>query len=135
MNLDSNELPHVIVGACMEVHRHLGPGLVADAYKGCLGLELRMKELVVKQDQAVQVSYKDHWINCGFTLDFVIEDLIVVSVLAVEEFLPIHKDTMKNYLRLTGYETGMLINFNVKDMRSGVKRIIVSGSEPQMRYK
>jgi GxxExxY protein len=135
LNLDSNELPHVIVGACMEVHRHLGPGLVVDAYKGCLGLELRMKELIFKQDQTVQVSYKDHWINCGFTLDFVVEDLVVVSVLAVEEFLPIHKDTMKNYLRLTGYETGMLINFNVKDMRAGVKRIIVSGSEPQMRYK
>ena len=119
----------------MEVHRHLGPGLVAEAYKGCLGLELRMKEIVFKQDQAVQVSYKDHWIDCGFTLDFVIEDLVVVSVFAVEDFLPIHKDTMKNYLRLTGYETGMLINFNVKDLRMGVKRIIVSGSEPQLRYK
>ena len=134
MNLDSNELPHIVVGACMEVHRHLGPGLVAEAYKNCLGLEMRMKELVIKQDQPVQVSYKGTWMDCGFTLDFIIEDLIVLTVLAAD-FKPIDKETMKNYLRLTGYETGLLINFNVKDMRNGVKRIIVSGSEPQVRYQ
>ena len=118
----------------MEVHRHLGPGLVAEAYKACFALELRMKELMFKQDVPVQVSYKDHWVDCGFTLDFVVEDLIVVSVLSVEDFAPIHKETMKNYLRLTGFETGLLINFNVKDLRTGVKRIIVSGAEPKVRY-
>lgn len=135
MNLDSNELPHIVVGACMEVHRHLGPGLVPEAYRKCLALEMRMKELVFTQDQPVQVSYKGIWVDCGFTLDFVVEELIVVTVLAVEDFRPIDKETMKNYLRLTGYETGLLINFNVKDLRSGVKRIIVSGSEPKVRYQ
>jgi GxxExxY protein len=109
--------------------------LVAAAYKNCLGFEMRMKELAIKQDLPVQVSYKGNWVDCGFTLDFVVEDLIVVTVLAADEFLEIDKETMKNYLRLTGYETGFLINFNVKEMRSGVKRIIVSGSEPQVRYQ
>ena len=135
MNLDSNELPHIIVGAAMEVHRHLGQGLMAQAYKACLAQELRMKEIVFKQDQAVQVSYKGQWVDCGFNMDFVVEDLIVVTVLSQEDFLPGDKEKMKNYLKLTGYETGLIVNFNVKDLRKGIKRIIVSGSEPRVRYK
>ena len=135
MNLDSNELPHVIVGASMEVHRHLGEGLMAQAYKACLAHELKMKEIVFKQDQAVQVSYKGQWVDCGFTMDFVVEDMIVVTVLSEDDFRPADKERMKNYLKLTGYETGIIINFNVSDLRKGIKRIIVSGSEPKVRYK
>jgi GxxExxY protein len=135
VKLDSQELPHVVVGACMEVHKHLGPGLVREAYKQCLAQELRMKELVFEQDQTVQVSYKGHWVDCGFTMDFVVEDMIIIEVQSVDSLLPIHKERLKSYLKLTGYETGFLVNFNVEQLRTGIKRLIVSSSEPKLRYK
>ena len=135
LNLDNNELPHVIIGACMEVHRTLGPGLMVEAYRAALAHELRMREIIFQRDRRVEVAYKGAWIDCGFDIEFLIENLIIVHVHAVDELLPLHKERMKSYLKLTGYETGLIINFNTSDLRKGVKRIIVSSSEPTVRYK
>lgn len=135
MNLDRQELPHIIVGACMEVHRHLGPGLNAEAYKECLGHELRMREVMFVRDHKVDICYKERWVEGVCRLDFLIENEVVVDVGSSDGLRETDKSRMRNYLRLTGYEVGLLINFNVINLRDGIKRIIVSESAPALRYK
>lgn len=135
MKLDVHELPHVVAGSCLEVHRHLGPGLDAASYQACLAHELRMREILFQQDAPMTISYKGMAVAGTTTLDFVVENLIVIQVMAVDELLPVHKEALKNHLRLTGYETGFLVNFNVAHLReNGLKRIIVSSSEPKLPF-
>lgn len=135
MKLDVHELPHVVAGSCLEVHRHLGPGLDFSCYKACLAHELRMREIMFRLDAPMTINYKGMEVAGGATLDFVVEDLIVIQVLAVEALLPVHKEVLKNHLRLTGFETGFLVNFNVSHLReNGLKRIIVSSSEPKLPF-
>jgi GxxExxY protein len=134
MNLDSQELPHVIVGACMEVHRHLGPGLNALAYKECLAHELRMREILFVRERKVDLCYKERWLEGVCQLDFVIEDQVVLDI-HDSPLIEDHKVKMRNYLRLSGYEVGILLNFNVGNIRDGIKRIIVAKDAPALRYK
>src|SRR5688572_30294830 len=84
VNLDPQELPHLIVGACMEVHRHLGPGLMVDAYTDCLALELRMKEIIFQRDTSLGFTYKGQKVETGIKVDFLVEKSVIVSVEAVE---------------------------------------------------
>ncbi|CAN5169931.1 hypothetical protein BH23VER1_BH23VER1_14400 [soil metagenome] len=136
MNLDRHELPHVVVGSCMEVHRHLGPGLEASAYRACLIHELRMREIVFEVDRPLLINYKGHELASAAMLELVVEGQILVVVKSVDELKPIHKDQMMNHLRLSGMETGFLVNFNVPHLRSkGLKRIIVSSSAPSLPYQ
>jgi GxxExxY protein len=135
VNLDPQELPHLIVGACMEVHRHLGPGLMAEAYRDCLAVELRMKEIVFMRNAPLPFVYKGQRVDSGVTADFLVEKSVIISVDAVEEFTPAHKNRLKNQLRLSGYEVGLLVNFNVDNMRDGVKRIIVAEQPPVLHYR
>jgi GxxExxY protein len=134
MNLNHQELPHIIVGACMEVHRHLGPGLPAEVYKECLAHELRMREIVFTRDFKVDVCYKERWIEGAGRLDFLVEEQVVVDIhdsLLREE----HKIKLQNFLRLTGFEVGIMVNFNVANLRDGIKRIIVAKEAPPLRYR
>ena len=134
MNLNHQELPHIIVGACMEVHRHLGPGLPADVYKECLAHEFRMREIVFVRDFKVDVCYKERWIEGAGSLHFLIEEKIVLDI----HDAPLtedHKIKLRNYLRLTGYEVGLMVNFNVLNLRDGIKRIIVAKDAPALRYR
>jgi GxxExxY protein len=135
MNLDRQELPHIIVGACMEVHRHLGPGLLPDAYKDCLAHELRMKEVVFVRDHKVDVCYKERWVSGVCTLDFLVEEMVVVDIHSSPSLTDQDKVRLRNYLRLTGFEIGLLINFNVANLREGIRRIIVADDAPALRYK
>lgn len=135
MKLDVNELPHVVVGSCMEVHRALGPGLPVEVYKECLARELRMKEVFFERDKTLPISYKGEELESSLTIDFLVEKMILVKVRAVDELKEIHKEEVNNYLRMSRMETGFLINFNVKDLRQGIKRLIVSSEEPAMRYR
>ena len=135
MNLDPQELPHLIVGACMEVHRHLGPGLMVEAYSDCLALELRMKEIIFQRDTSLGFNYKGQKVETGIKVDFLVEKSVVVCVEAVENFTPAHKNRLKSLLRLTGYEVGLLVNFNVDNLRDGVKRIIVAEQPPVLHYR
>lgn len=134
MKLDDQEIPHILVGACMEVHRHLGPGLNAVAYKECLAHELRMRELIFVRDYKVDICYKERWVEGVCLLDFLVEERVIVSIhdTALTED---HKAKLRNYLRLTGFEVGLLMNFNVTNLRDGIKRIIVSKEAPVLRYK
>jgi GxxExxY protein len=135
MELSKEELPHVIIGACMEVHKHLGPALHVEAYKECLAFELRMREIIFQRDVPLSFSYKSHSVHCSTTLDFVVEDLMILKVEAIDELLPMHKQTLNSYLRLTQFESGFLINFSVAKLREGIKRLIVSQEEPGVPYK
>lgn len=119
----------------MEVHRHLGPGLMVEAYRDCLALELRMKEIVFQRDAALPFTYKGVRVETGISVDFLIEKSVVLTVQAVDAFTNDHKNRLKNLLRLTGYEVGLLVNFNVDNLRDGVKRIIVSEQPPALHYR
>jgi len=135
VSLDPQELPHLIVGACMEVHRHLGPGLEAAVYRDCLAAELRMKEIVFARDTPLPFNYKGKRIESGLRVDFLVENSVVVAVEAVDTLEPRHKNHLKNLLRLTGYEVALLVNFNVDNLRDGVKRLIVSEKPPALHYR
>jgi GxxExxY protein len=135
VSLDPQELPHLIVGACMEVHRHLGPGLAAEVYRDCLAAELRMKEIIFQRDTPLPFTYKGQRIEAGLRVDFLIEKSVVLSVEAVDDLEAAHKNRLKNLLRLTGYEVGLLVNFNVDNLRDGVKRIIVAEKPPALHYR
>ena len=119
----------------MEVHRHLGRGLDARIYRECLAAELRMKEIIFQRDATLPILYKNARIESGIKIDFIIEKTTLLSIDAVESLTPEHKQKMRNELRLTGYEIGLLINFDVENMRDGIKRIIVSEAPPVLRYR
>lgn len=134
MELTKEELPHVIVGAAMEVHKHLGPGLNASAYAECLAFELRMREILFQRDVALKIDYKGHQLDGAAVIGFIIEDLMIVKVIADEKIQSIDKTTLSNFLRLTGLESGFVINFNVEKLRDGIKRMIVSKDVPSIPY-
>jgi GxxExxY protein len=119
----------------MEVHRHLGPGLMPEAYRDCLALELRMKEIVFLRDTTLPFFYKGQKVESGIKADFLVEKSVIVTVESVDGFTVWHKNRLKNQLRLTGYEVGLLVNFNVDNMRDGVKRIIVAEQPPMLHYR
>jgi GxxExxY protein len=135
MQLTKEELPHIIIGACMEVHKNLGTGMGVDAYKDCLGIEFRMREIFFDRDQQLCFDYKGHRVESAATLDFVVENLIVLSIVTAEKLEPCHHNTLNNYLRLTGIEIGLLVNFNAEKLRDGIKRLIVSSDQPQLHYR
>ena len=118
----------------MEVHRQLGPGLMAEAYRECLALELRMREIIFQRDHPLPIGYKGHRVDSAVRVDFFVENCVIVST-SLPDLGEAHKEHMKNVLRLTGIETGLLVNFNVANLRDGVKRIIVSDLPPALHYQ
>jgi GxxExxY protein len=134
VKLDAQELPHLIIGACMEVHRHLGPGLMAEAYRDCLALELRMREIIFHRDHPLPIAYKGHLVDGAVRVDFLVEGSVIITT-TPPDLGEATKQHMKNVLRLTGVETGLLVNFNVDNLRDGVKRIIVSELPPALHYQ
>lgn len=136
MSLNAQDLPHIIVGTLMEVHKELGPGLGQEAYKVCLAHELRMKEILFKKDYPVAIDYKGIKVPTAFTIDFVVESSIALHVYAVDSLEQEHKNIMKNHLQLSGLEMGFLVNFNALELRKGgLKRLIVSDQEPDLHWK
>ncbi|HLV95863.1 MAG TPA: GxxExxY protein [Candidatus Acidoferrales bacterium] len=113
-----------IIGAAIEVHRHLGPGLLESAYQVCLAHELREAGLNVEEQKSLPVVYRDVKLDCGYRLDLVVEDSVVVEIKAVEHLVPIHDAQLFSYLRLSGKRAGLLINFHVRVLKNGLKRIV-----------
>src|SRR5689334_19627153 len=102
-----------IIGAAIEVHRQLGPGLLESAYEACLAFELLQCEFKIEQQKPLPVVYKNIKLDCGYRLDLVVENSVVLEIKAVEHLLPIHDAQLLSYLRLTGMNVGLLINFHV----------------------
>ena len=113
-----------IIGAAIEVHRVLGPGLLESAYQSCLTFELRQQGLKVHEQVPLPVRYKDVKLDCGYRLDLVVEDQVIVEIKAVECLSPIHDAQLLSYLRLTDRKVGLLINFHNRVLKDGLRRIV-----------
>ena len=112
-----------IIGACIEVHRHLGPGLLESTYERCLAHELALRQLPYQRQVHLPVTYKGTHVDCGYRLDFVVAETFLVELKAVERLQPIHTAQVLTYLKLTGLSVGLLVNFNVPVLKQGLRRL------------
>ena len=122
--LSFNELTERVIGACIEIHRQLGPGLLESAYEECLCYELSIAGIRFERQKALPVQYKGVNLDCGYRLDLVIEQKLIVELKAVEQLLPIHEAQTLTYLKLSGLTLALLINFNVPVLKAGIKRVV-----------
>jgi GxxExxY protein len=111
------------IGAAIEVHRHLGPGLEEESYCNSLAIEFALRDIPFEREVHVKVIYKSHVVGTR-RMDFVIAGLLLIEVKAIDEIGKVHKAQVNTYLKLTGYELGLLINFNVAVLKEGIKRIL-----------
>ena len=119
-----NDLTAKIIGAAIEVHKALGPGLLESAYESCLACELSLLKIGFERQVPLPVRYKSLPLDCGYRLDFLVENLVVLELKAVERLEAIHEAQMLTYLKLGGWRVGLLINFNVPVLKRGIRRLI-----------
>ena len=122
--MDINKLSSEIIGAAIEVHKALGPGLLESAYEECMCYELSLRRLSSERQKPLSVIYKGKRLNCGYRLDLVVENTIILELKSCEKIEPIHKAQLLTYLKLSGLKLGLLLNFNVPVMRDGIVRIV-----------
>lgn len=120
--VEFNRITERIIGAAIEVHRTLGPGLLESTYLACLVHELRQQGFEVEREKALPVVYKGVTLDCGYRIDLLVEHAVIVELKAVEELAPIHEAQLLSYLKLSGCPVGLLINFNVRQLTQGIKR-------------
>ena len=135
--MEINRITETIIGAAIEVHRALGPGLLESVYEECLCRELSLRGIPFERQRSLPVEYKGLRLDCGYRLDLLVADTVVVEIKAVESLLPIHEAQLLTYLRLGGWKVGLLINFNVAVLRQGIRRRVLGLEEewstPQRR--
>ncbi len=124
------ELTATIIGAAIEVHRTIGPGLLESAYEECLSQEMGIQGLKFQRQPPLPVVYKGVTLDCGYRLDFVVEKAVVLELKAISVIEPIHEAQLLTYLKLGGWSVGRLVNFNVPVLRHGIKRIVLNYVEP-----
>jgi len=120
-----DQLTSGIIGAAIEVHQHLGPGLLESAYVVCLAHELSKRGFRFELEKTLPVTYKEVKLDVGYRLDLLVEGQVVVEVKAVDGLAAVHEAQLLSYLKLGGYKRGLLINFNVKVLRDGIKRMVL----------
>ena len=123
--MDEDRITEAIIGASIEVHRELGPGLLESAYESCLAYELATRELKALRQLQLPVVDKEVRLDCGDRIDLLVEDRVVVEVKAVERLEPIHQAQLLTSLRLSGHRVGLLINFNARTIKEGFKRMVL----------
>jgi GxxExxY protein len=123
--LNDQELTHSIIGAAIEVHRVLGPGLLESAYEECLAQELTVRGIPFEKQKPLPVVYKGMRLDCGYRVDLLIDGRVVVELKAVEALAPIHDATLLTYLRLSGCKIGLLINFHCVVLKDGIRRRVL----------
>jgi len=114
-----------IIKSAMEVHNQLGPGLLESAYEECLTYELRHAGLKAETQIPVPLIYKDIKLDCGYRIDILVDDTVIVELKSVDAILPVHEAQILTYLKLAHKEIGLLINFNVKHLKDGIKRFVM----------
>jgi GxxExxY protein len=119
-----NEVSGAVVSSAMHVHAVLGPGLLESAYQACLAHELRKRGFAVACQVGLPVVFDGEKIELGYRIDLVVEDVVIVEVKSVEAIHPVHQAQILSYMRLSGIGVGLLINFNVKSLKDGVKRMV-----------
>jgi GxxExxY protein len=117
-----SELTRQIIGAAIEIHRHLGPGLLESTYESCLVYELEKLEFSVQKQVVLPVVYKELQLPKAYRIDLLVDDQIVVELKAVDKILPVHEAQVLSYLKLSQRKVGLLLNFNVKMMKDGIRR-------------
>ena len=122
--LKEDELSNEIIGAAIEVHRHLGPGLLESAYEECLCYELTNRNVKFERQKTLPVAYKGSKLDCGYRLDLVVDGLVILELKAVDQLQPIHSAQLLTYLKLSNLKLGILINFNVAMLKNGIKRVV-----------
>lgn len=120
----SNELSSLIIGSAIEVHRHLGPGLMESVYEQCLCHELTLRGIPFERQKSLPVTYKGLHLDCGYRLDILVNNLVIVELKTVERIDPVHEAQLLTYLKVTGLWLGLLINFNVPVLKEGIRRIV-----------
>ena len=123
--MTDNEITHEIIGAAIEVHKVLGPGLLESAYEACLCHEFAIRKISFQKQKPIPLVYKEIKLDCGFRLDLLVEKRIVVELKSVDALAPIHEAIMLTYLRLSGHKLGLLVNFNVSILKEGIRRFIM----------
>ena len=114
------------IGAAIDVHRALGPELLESAYEACLAYELIQREMKVEQQKPLPLIYRDVQLDCGYLIDLLVDDAVTLEIKSVDSLAPIHQAQLLSYLKLSGCEVGLLINFNVKLLEQGVGRMVNS---------
>ena len=120
-----SELTSIIIGKAIEVHRHLGAGLLESAYQECLYYELVNEGLKVEKEKALPIIYKDIKLDHGYRIDLLVENKVVIELKTVESFTDVHTAQLLTYMRLGEFDLGLLINFNVKLLKNGIKRFVL----------
>jgi len=118
-----SQITKAIIGAAIQVHRELGPGLLESTYQACLCYELGQRNIKFKRQVLLPVKYREVKIDCGYRLDFLVEDLVIVEIKSVEKIAPIHKAQVITYLKLMDRPVALLINFNVVVLKRGIRRL------------
>jgi GxxExxY protein len=119
------EVSERVIGSAIEVHRALGPGLLESVYEACLAQELQEHGLRIERQVELPVVYKGRQLDCGFRIDLIVENVLIVELKAVDERLPVHDAQLLTYMRLSAMRVGLLINFNVAVLRDGLRRRVL----------
>jgi GxxExxY protein len=123
--LHEEALTEQIIGALIEVHRTLGPGLLESAYQACTAREFALRGFPFEQELQLPLEYKGVYLDCGYRLDFIVAGKVIVELKTVESLQPVHEAQLLTYLRLTGCKVGLLVNFNVQVLKRGIKRMVL----------
>lgn len=119
-----NEITEEVIASAIAVHRALGPGLLESAYEACLAYELAERGFAVERQKGLPVTYGGVKVDCGYRLDLLVEGVVVLELKAVEKLDPVHEAQLLSYLKLSGCRVGLLINFNVKMLKQGIRRMV-----------
>jgi GxxExxY protein len=129
MRTNINEITHSVIGAAIEVHRSLGPGLLESVYQRCLARELESHGMPYQIEYPIPLEYKGIHLECGYRLDMLVAGRVPVEVKSIDAIAPIHEAQLLTYLRLGGWNVGLLINFNVVVLKDGIRRKILDYHE------
>jgi GxxExxY protein len=122
--MTERDISNKVIGAAMEVHSALGPGLLESAYEGSLCAEMTEMNISFERQKVLPVIYKEKEIDCGYRIDLLVENELIVELKSCETLLPIHEAQLLTYLKLSGVKVGLLINFNVLRLKNGIKRMV-----------
>jgi GxxExxY protein len=123
--MEFDELSHRVIGCALEVHRHLGPGLLESTYEQCLAHELRQAGIPFMLQHPMPVAYKDVLLDCGYRVDVLVDGRVILELKSVEKLLPIHEAQLLTYMKLAHVSLGLLMNFNVTCFKDGLKRMVL----------
>ena len=125
MNIQPNQITEKVIGAAIEVHQALGPGLLESAYEVCLAREFALRSINFQRQVELPIEYKGIKLETGYRIDFIVEDSVLLEIKAIDSLQPIHEAQILTYMKLYGTKLGLLLNFNVPVLRQGIKRKIL----------